>query len=319
MSKKRLVVTDQSFGGTAQERAAAEACGANFSDNQCADEAQTLAATGGAQVVLNNFAPMTRRVLAGLAPGATVVRYGVGTDNVDLEAARQLGVRVCNVPDYGIEEVADHAAALALALARRLRAFDAGIRAGDWRIGAMVEAVPSLRQATVGILGMGRIAQAFARRMAGFGCALIGHDPYVSNREAEARGIEPVPRDALIARADILSLHVPLTPETRHVIDAKALARMKRGAILINVSRGGLVDDDALAASLSSGHLAGAGLDVFETEPLAPDAALRKAPNAILSPHAAFYSDASVRRLQQLAAEEAMRALRGEQLRCALT
>lgn len=262
---------------------------------------------------------MTRKVMAAMAPGAVVVRYGVGVDNVDLAAARDLGVHVCNVPDYGVDEVADHAAAMTLALARKLDSYDGGIRAGEWKIGAMVDGLPSLRDTTVGLIGLGRIARAYAARMAVFGCRITGFDPFIPEEQIRAADITPLPWDAVIASANVLSLHAPLTPETRHLIDATAIARMTKGAILINCSRGGLVDEDALAAALVSGHLSGAGLDVFEKEPLPADSPLRGAPHVIMSPHAAFYSDASVDALQRLASEEALRGLRGEPLRCALT
>ncbi|RWR15427.1 C-terminal binding protein [Paenirhodobacter populi] len=318
-SPLKLVVTDQAFGNTRHERAAAEAVGAQFAEYQCRSEDEALAAVAGAQAVLNNFAPMTRKVMAAMAPGAVIVRYGVGVDNVDLAAARDLGVRVCNVPDYGVEEVADHAAAMTLALARKLGRYDAGIRAGEWKIDRMVEGLRSLRDTTVGLIGLGRIARAYAVRMAAFGCRITGFDPFVTEDQARAIGITPLPREEVIATANVLSLHVPLTPETRHLIDADAIARMPAGAILINCSRGGLVDEAALAAALASGHLSGAGLDVFEKEPLPAGSPLRAAPNILMSPHAAFFSDASVDTLQRLASEEALRALRGEPLRCPLT
>lgn len=315
----KLVVTDQAFGNTRHEQAAATAAGAAFADFHCCSEEEALEAVRGANAVLNNFAPMTRKVMAALAPGAVVVRYGVGVDNVDLAAARDLGVRVCNVPDYGVDEVADHAAAMTLALARKLDSYDGGIRAGEWKIGAMVNGLRSLRDTTVGLIGLGRIARAYAARMAVFGCRITGFDPFIPEDQVRAAGITPLPRDEVIASANVLSLHVPLTPETRHLIDATAIARMPKGAILINCSRGGLVDEDALAEALTSGHLSGTGLDVFEKEPLPPGSALREAPHVIMSPHAAFYSDASVDALQRLASEEALRGLRGEPLRCALT
>ncbi|WP_439615605.1 C-terminal binding protein [Shinella sp.] len=311
----RVVVTDYAFGNVDQERAAATAVAAAFSEHQCRSEEETVDAVRDADVVFNNFAPMNERTMGVMARGATVIRYGVGVDNVDLEAARRLGVHVCNVPDYGVEEVADHAAAMALSLARKLGRYDAGIRAGEWKIGAMVDHVRSLGQSTVGLVGFGRIARAFARRMQAFGATIVAYDPYVS----AADGATMLPLDDVIAQADILSLHVPLTRETRHMIGKAEIARMRRGAILVNVSRGGLVDEVALAEALSSGHLGGAGLDVFETEPLPAGVPLRDAPNAIFSPHAAFFSDASVERLQRLAAEEGLRALKGEPLRCALT
>jgi D-3-phosphoglycerate dehydrogenase len=315
----RLVVTDQAFGNTRHEQAAARAGGAEFAEYQCRTEDETLEAVRGAQAVLNNFAPMTERVMQAMAPDAVIVRYGVGVDNVDLVAAKALGVRVCNVPDYGVEEVADHAAAMTLALARKLDSYGAGIRDGHWAIKQIVGGVRSLRETTVGLIGLGRIARAYATRMAAFGCRVVGFDPYVSDDQARAAGIEPLSQEAVIDGAHVLSLHVPLTPGTRHLIDAARLARMPEGAILINCSRGGLVDETALAAALVSGHLAGAGLDVFETEPLPVTSPLRSAPHLLLSPHAAFFSDASVQLLQRLASEEALRGLQGEPLRCALT
>lgn len=318
MSQK-FVVTDQAFGNTRHEQAAAALVGAQFSEHQCRSEDETLEAVRGAHAVINNFAPMTHRVMAAMAPGAVVVRYGVGVDNVDLAAAKELGIRVCNVSDYGVEEVADHAAAMTLALARKLDHYGTGIRNGEWKIAQMVDGVRSLRDTTVGLIGLGRIARAFASRMTAFGCTIVGYDPYVTNQQARESGIEPMSRAEVIACAHVLSLHVPLTPETRHVIDADAIARMPRGAILINCSRGGLIDETALAQALVSGQLSGAGLDVFEKEPLPIDSPLRSAPHLLVSPHAAFFSDASVDALQRLASEEALRGLRGEALRCALT
>lgn len=315
----RVVVTDQAFGGVDHERAAALAARAEFAEHQCRSEDETLVAVRDANVVFNNFAPMNERTMGAMAEGATVIRYGVGVDNVDIDAARRLGVHVCNVPDYGVEEVADHAAAMALTLARKLGRYDAGIRTGEWKIGAMVDHVRSLSQTTVGLVGFGRIARALAERMTGFGAEIIAYDPYVSAEDGKAAGALMQPLDDVIAKADILSLHVPLTNETRHMVGAAQLARMRKGSILINVSRGGLVDEDALARALEDGHISGAGLDVFEIEPLPENSPLRTAPNTIFTPHAAFFSEASVDRLQRLAAEEGLRALRGEPLRCALT
>ena len=313
---RRVVVTDQAFGQTEAEAAMAADAGADFLALQLADEAETASAVAGADVVFNNFAPMTRPVMAGLAPGAVVIRYGVGVDNVDLNAARDLGVRVCNVPDYGVEEVADHAAAMALFLARKVHRFDAAIRAGDWKITKIVDGLRSLSDSTVGMVGFGRIAQGFARRMQAFGCRIVAHDPFVETDIAKAADVTLLPLEEVIAAAHILSLHAPLTEATRHMIGAAELAALPEQAIVVNASRGGLIDEDALALALHSGRIAAAGLDVFEVEPLPKDSPLRDAPNLYLTPHAAFYSDASVRRLQSLAAEEAARALRGDPLRC---
>lgn len=313
-----MVVTDQAFGNTDFEAAAARKAGADFAAHQAATESEAESAVAGADVILNNFAPMTRKVMQGMAGGATIVRYGVGVDNVDLDAARALGVQVCNVPDYGIEEVADHATAMALFLARKVHAFDAGIRGGEWGITKLVTGLRSLSDITVGMVGFGRIAQAFARRMQVFGCRIVAHDPYVNAGLAEEMEVTLTSLDEVISSAQILSLHVPLTADTRHMINAARLAALPEQAIVINVSRGGLIDESALSDALTAGVISGAGLDVFEREPLMQDSPLRTAPNILLTPHAAFYSDASVRRLQRLAAEEGLRALRGEDLRCCI-
>jgi len=315
----KLVVTDQAFGNTRHEQAAAQAAGANFNEFQCRTEEETIEAVTDANAILNNFAPITRRVMQAMAEGATIVRYGVGVDNVDLAAAKELGIRVCNVPDYGIEEVADHATAMTLMMARKLGQYDQGIRTGEWKIDKMVDGVRSLRNTTVGLIGLGRIARAYATRMAVFGCNIIGFDPYVTEAQAKAAGIIQMSQDQVISSANVLSLHVPLTPETRHLIDAKAIAQMPQGSVIINCSRGGLIDETALAAALVSGQISGAGLDVFEKEPLPIDSPLRTASHLTMSPHAAFFSDTSVDTLQRLASEEALRGLRGESLRCALT
>ncbi|KAF1011658.1 MAG: Glycerate dehydrogenase [Acinetobacter bereziniae] len=151
----KLVVTDQAFGNTRHEQAAAHTGGAHFYEFQCCTEQETIEAVTDANIILNNFAPMTYSVMQAMADQATIIRYGVGVDNVDLVAAKQLGIRVCNVPDYGIEEVADHAAAMTLTLARKLNQYDQGIRSGKWKIDQMVNGICSLRNSTVGLIGLG--------------------------------------------------------------------------------------------------------------------------------------------------------------------
>lgn len=314
----RMVVTDQAFGNVDHEKKMAESVGAQFEEFQCKTEEETALAITDAHIVLNNFAPMTRHVMQKLAPNAVIIRYGVGVDNVDLEAAKELGVRVCNVPDYGINEVADHAAAMTLSLARRLNQYTTAIQNAEWKIDRIIRSLPSLSTSTVGLIGAGRIAQAYASRMQAFGCKIIAYDPYMDANIAQQVGISLVSLEELVTQADIVSLHAPLTERTKHILNEDNIAKLKEGAIVINVSRGGLVDEQALAQALHSGKVAGAGLDVFETEPLEANSTLRAAPNLILSPHAAFYSDSSVNTLQRLAAEEAGRAARNEALRCAL-
>jgi D-3-phosphoglycerate dehydrogenase len=312
----RMVVTDQAFGNVDAEAATAVRLGVDFAEHACRTEEETLAATAGARVVLVNFAPITSRVLRALAPGAAVIRYGIGVDNVDLVAARELGVAVANVPDYGSETVAEHAAACLLALLRGLPRYDHAIRADGWCAPTSVTPMRAFASTTVGLIGTGRIGLALHDRLRALRFNVIAHDPYVDATLVGRRGLPLVDMNELLATSHAVSLHAPLTDRTKHLIDAEALSRMPAGAVLVNTSRGGLVDPDALAEAISSGHIAGAALDVFDPEPLRSDSQLRELPGVILTPHAAFYSQDSVRNLQRLAAEEAERALTGVPLRC---
>jgi len=312
----RVVVTDQAFGGVDAEAAVAERFGAAFVEHSCRTESDTVAAAAGAQVLLVNFAPVTADVLRALAPGAAVIRYGIGVDNIDLTAARELGVAVANVPDYGSETVAEHAAACLFALLRGLPRYDGAIRADGWCRPTSVTPMRGFASTRVGLVGTGRIGLALHDRLRPFGFQVIAHDPYADAAALAERGLPLVELPELLATSHAVSLHAPLTEATRHLVDAEAMRRMPAGAVLVNTSRGGLVDAEALAAAISSGHLGGAALDVFDPEPLAADSPLRKLPGVILTPHAAFYSEDSVRNLQRLAAEEAGRVLAGEPLRC---
>ena len=313
---KKVVVTDQAFGNTRAEAAAAKAAGAGFFAHQAKDEEDTAAAVQGAHAIFNNFAPMTRAVMSRMAPDAVIVRYGVGVDNVDLEAARELGIRVCNVPDYGVNEVADHTCAMAVFLARKIHHFDAAVRQGKWQVTDIVTDLRSLSQTNVGLIGFGRIARLVAKRLQAFGCEVTVHDPFIDPAVAATLNVRVADLAEVISGARILSLHAPLLPGTRHLLNAERIAALPKQAIIINTSRGGLIDEPALAAALKSGHIAAAGLDVFETEPLPECSPLYGAPNLYMTPHAAFFSDVAVCRLQRLAAEEVLRALQGRPLRC---
>ncbi|MDT0267403.1 C-terminal binding protein [Streptomyces sp. DSM 44915] len=312
----RVVVTDQAFGQVRRERATAERFAATFSAHHCTDEPSTVEAVRGADVALVNFAPVTRAVLAALAPGATVIRYGIGYDNVDVDAARALGVRVANVPDYGTDTVADHAVACLLTLLRRLPAYDRAIRTDGWVGPSDVGPLPSLTATTVGLVGTGKIGLAVRERLRPFGCLVLASDPYADPAALAERGIECVALPELLARSHAVSLHAPATRATHRLIGPGNLARMRPGAVLVNTSRGALVDPHALAEALRTGQLAGAALDVHDPEPLPDDSPLRSSPGALLTPHAAFYSTESLDALQRLAAEEAARALAGQPLRC---
>ncbi|MVA75188.1 C-terminal binding protein [Auraticoccus sp. F435] len=315
----RLVVTDHIFAGLEQEQATAATLGLELSAHQISTEAEAREVLAGVRLALVNFAPVTRPVLSAMAPGATVVRYGIGYDNIDTEAARELGVTVCNVPDYGSATVADHAVTLLLVLLRKVVRYDRAIAAGQWPAPPDLAPVHAFAATTVGLLGTGRIGREVARRLAPFGFTVLAADPVADAEELARDGIELVDTATLFERSDALSLHAPLTPATRHVVGAENLARMPAGAVVVNTARGGLVDTDAVLAALESGRLGGVALDVVEPEPLPVDHPLRDHPHALLTPHAAFYSEESLHDLQRLACEEILRAGRGEPPRCPVT
>ncbi len=313
--RKRIVVTDCRFESLRHERDAADRFDAVFETFDCTRPDEVARAVHDADVAFVNLAPVDADALAGMRPDGLIIRYGIGTDNVDIEAARRLGRRVANVPDYGSDTVADHAVAGMLALLRRLTIYDAAIRRDGWAKPTMVPRLPSLASTTVGLLGVGRIGILVARRLQAFGIRIVAHDPYADPVRLRALNIEFLTFDALLADAHGLSLHLPATSATRHVINRETIARMRPGAMLVNTARGALVDEGALSDALACGHLGGAALDVFDPEPLSSDSPLRSMDNVILTPHAAFYSDESLETLQRMAAEEAMRALGGEPLR----
>lgn len=242
-----------------------------------------------------------------------VQRYGVGVDNIDGTEAARRGIYVSNVPTYGAErEVSDHALALYLALQRRIVSRDADVRAGLWGIG-QGQRIEGRGESTLGLLGYGRIGAETRRKFSVFGFSrVLVSDPNLAIDAFEHDRIEFSDPDTICAEADVISLHAPLLPATHHIINARRISMMKSTTLLVNVSRGGLIDEYALAEALKAGVLAGAGLDVFETEPLAPDHPLRSTPNTILTDHGAWYSERSVRALQQTAALQISQVFSGK-------
>lgn len=257
---------------------------------------------------------ITREVIENLRHCRSITRFGIGVDSVDVAAATERGIWVTNVPDANYREVAVHAVALALSITRRLPALDRGIRSEGWTP-SVFPGVHRPDTQVFGLLGMGRIGRRVALMAKAIGFTVLTADPVVTASAAAELGVELVSRQQLITRSDILSLHVPLLDSTRNIIDQTALAAMKPGSVLINVSRGGLIDEAALAAALSSGHLFGAGLDAFEHEPLEAGSPLRELDSVILSPHAAHWSEESWDETLCKVLEEVARVLRGERPR----
>jgi D-3-phosphoglycerate dehydrogenase / 2-oxoglutarate reductase len=312
----RVPVTDYTFPTLEPEQTVLAKIGGTVEGHQCTTEGEVIAAIKDAKVILAQFAPITRRVLEHLGKDATVVRYGVGVDNIDLKAAKEFGVKVAYVPDYCLDEVADHTVALMLSLLRQLPTLDKGVREGRWDGIQMAKPMLPLNQVTVGFIGFGRMGQVVLSRLKAFGCKFLVYDPFLNPDKAKELAATLTDLRTLLGTSDAITLHAPLTEETHHLINAERLAFMKSTAILINTARGGLIDPHALANTLNTDQLRAAGLDVFEKEPLPQDSPLRTAKNLVLTPHLAWYSETAIERLQRLAAEEVARALQGKALRC---
>ena len=241
-----------------------------------------------------------------------VLRYGIGVDNINLADASARRIAVANIPDYGAEhEVSDHAVALYLAVARRIVRRDIEVRNGVWNVGQS-QPIPGHRDAILGIIGFGRIAKVAALKFRSLGFnRILAFDPALTPESASSADLTLASLEEICRQSDAISLHAPLTDQTYHMINEDLIGLMKPNAILVNVSRGGLVDEDALAKALTEGRIFGAGLDVFEHEPPS-NSPLTVAPNTVLSDHTGWYSEASVRELQDHAATEVTRALKGE-------
>jgi D-3-phosphoglycerate dehydrogenase / 2-oxoglutarate reductase len=274
-------------------------------------EDEMISRTRDADALVISSSPVTRGVMGALEGLKVVARTGVGYDVIDVPAATELGVIVVNIPDIWVREVANHALALMLAWNRKIVTLDRQVHAGVWSAGVPGERTGSLHGETVGIVGLGNIGSAFARRVAAFETKVIAHDPYVDDARFAALGVERVTLEALAERADYVSVHTLLNAETRHLIGEAFFRRMKPTAILINTSRGPVVDEAALAKALTEKRLAGAALDVWEREPVAADNPLLRMDNVIATPHAAYFSSPAVAQVPRRCGEEVARALTG--------
>ena len=264
-----------------------------------------------ADALMVTVAQITAEIIAGLTRCRAIGRFGIGVDNIDIDAATRAGIQVTFVPDYCVDEVSDHALALLLSLARKVVYGNGLVQAGRWEAAA-VAPIRRLRGSTLGLLGLGKIPRALVPKAQALGLGVVAHDPFVGDEVAASLNVELVEFEALLERSDYISIHAPLTPETDKLFDADAFRRMKSGALLINTARGPLIDESALAAALDDGQLAGAALDVVTEEPPAMGSPLLNRDNVILTPHMAFYSDDALVELQTKAAQDVVRVLSGE-------
>lgn len=299
----RIIITDCDHKNMLEEEAVFRQAGISCTLLQCRTEEEVIAQCQEGEILINQYAPMTQRVLSRLPALKLIVRYGVGYNNIDVDAATRLGIQVCNIPDYGTNEVADHAFALMMALTRKIVTMNQRTKEEGWDY---TYAIPIQRysEMTVGVVGLGRIGRTFAGLVRGLGCQVIGYDPYYTPNEADGTGfIQAVGFENLVKASDVISIHCPYTKNLFHRTTFKA---MKNSAVLINVARGGIVNEQDLEEALETGEIAGAGLDCMACEPMPPDAPIFRHENLICTPHMAWYSQQASADLKRKAAEQAV-------------
>lgn len=307
-----IAVTDYTFPSLDVETAILEPLGGrivSFKERKPPEDLISLVAD--ADQVITQFASVNASVIAAMRKARVIIRYGIGVDNVDLEAARARGIPVCNVPDYCIDEVADQTLGFILAATRQVVASTVSVRAGEWKLPAPLEGMRTLRDLTVGIVGFGRIGREVVARLRAFKCDIAVFDPVVPASTIEQAGCRAVSLADLFALSDVVSLHCPSNAQTRGIVNADAFARMKPGVILVNVARGDLVDPAALTEALRSGKVSVAALDVFSPEPIPKDHPILGMGNVILAAHIASASVRAVRRLRETVANIAAMSIRG--------
>lgn len=273
---------------------------------------EKLRQVSNADAIMVREATVSRPMIEAMQQCRVIVRYGVGVDNIDSQAAKEKGIYVANVPDYGSEDVAEHALALLLAATRRIATRNRDVRDGQWGIGQR-EPMFRLAGKILGVVGFGRISRCFVQKASGIGFKrILVVDPLLTDKQASQAGVTRVNLDTLCREADFISLHAPLTPDTHHLIGEAELAKMKPSAVLVNTSRGGLIDEQALINALLQQRIFAAGLDVFESEPLSAKSPLLQMDNTLCTDHTAWFTEESVVELQSNAAHEVRRAFEGE-------
>jgi D-3-phosphoglycerate dehydrogenase / 2-oxoglutarate reductase len=311
MPRPLIAVTDSPFPSLDPAKAALARVDPDIRMAKSVGADDILSVAREADAILVTYAKLPGELLRQLERCKVIGRFGLGVDNIDVKTAVELGITVTYVPDYCMAEVSDHAMALILALARKVPFSNALVQGGRWEMPA-VAPLRRLAGQVLGLIGFGHIPRALVPKAKAFGLTVVADDPYVSPDVLAALGVAGVSFDDLLARSDFISVHAPLTPQTRGLVNAAAFARMKPGALIVNTARGPLIDETALIAALDSGHLGGAALDVVATEPLAKDSPLLHRDNVILTPHTAFYSVEALNELQTKCASDVARVLSGE-------
>lgn len=301
----RIVISDIDFENTGFEQGLIEGAGLEFARFQDRTPQGIVRNAAGAQGVITSYGDYTREVFEALPQLRVVSRTGVGFDSIDVAAATEHGVAVCNVPGYGTEVVSDHAIALAMACLRRINELDSDLKAGVWDF-ARARPLGQCAGRTFGVVGMGEIGRAVAKKASGLGFRVVCWSRSLKPGRRTPEGYDILDYEELLKVSDVVSFNCALAPQTRHMLDEARIALMKPTAVVVNTSRGPVIDTVALARALEEGRLWGAGIDVFETEPISPDHPLLRAPHTVLSAHAAYWSEESARELRRRAAQAAI-------------
>jgi D-3-phosphoglycerate dehydrogenase / 2-oxoglutarate reductase len=306
----RVVLIEHGYASIEVERRIIEKAGGELVDADKLPLSKALELCRDADGVLFRRIDMTCDMIRQFRNCRIIVRYGIGTDNVDVAAATEANIIVGHVPSYCIDEVSTHAIALLLACARKIVPTQRRMEQGSWDV-HRDDPIFRLAGKTVGIVGLGNIGRAVARKLGGWNMKLLANDPFVASERAGELGAELVDFETLCRSSDFITLHCPLLAETKHLINAKSLSWIRRGAVIVNTARGLVIDHGALLEAIDSGQIASAGLDVFEQEPLAADSPLRCHPRIVVTDHTAWYSEESQAELQRTAAEELARVCAG--------
>lgn len=310
IKESTVVILHNDFDNFEWEKRELASIGARILIGNFHSEDEIIAQSGEADALMVTYCPITEKVIENLGHCKVIVRYGIGVDNINIAAATRRCIPVVNVPDYGIENVADHSMALLLTAARKIVNLNEVIKQGKWDYKAS-RPMYQLQGKKLGIFGFGRIGRLVAKRAGGFGLEIQAYDPFVTPAAAAELGVGMVDFSTLVKTSDFISLHAPANETNYHKFDLEVFKSMKKNAIFINTSRGQLVDEAALFTALQQGYISGAGLDVTETEPLPSGSPLTRLSNIVITPHAAWYTEESQQRLQTKAAREVVRVLTG--------
>ena len=311
MPNKKVVITDYTYENIDVEKSIFAEYAIELYEYQVKAEDDVIKAAADCDVLIVQYSNITRKVIESLKNCKAIIRYAIGVDNIDVEAASENGIYVVNVPDYGVDEVSTYTVALLLSMARRIPETLENTRKGKWDY-SLVKPLFRTSGQCLGLVGLGMIPTKVAEKMAKFGMRILAYDPYVDLKRAEALGVELVDFDTLIELSDYVSIHCPLTAETNKMFDINIFRKMKKTSYLINTARGAIINEKDLVTACSEKIIAGAAIDVAETEPISADSPLLALPNVIVTPHMAWYSEQAILDLKESVAQEAVRVANNE-------